>query len=201
MALPDTVRVKLSSEAAEYIALTPVLAQEMPLRDLVEHMLGVTGKDEARVHELLLRGTLVSGASRFRWAGWNADPGSIRSLLATFPDPDPGRRFSREQCIRAILHGGRQPVEISREAGQRRAFFKRTSFWDSLMEIVASAQPRYSDYSYKERADLYQAGFSLPAATRIRQAARALKYSSLQEKIRLSALTSAELYVERHPTT
>ena len=56
------------------ISITPVVVREMPLRELVEYMLGVTGKDEARIRELLLRGTLVSGASRFRWAGWEADP-------------------------------------------------------------------------------------------------------------------------------
>ena len=62
MSLPETVRVKLSSEAADYVSLTPVVVQELPLRELVEHMLGITGKDEARVRDLLLRGTLVSGA-------------------------------------------------------------------------------------------------------------------------------------------
>src|SRR5450756_1325760 len=72
MALPPTVRVKLSSEAAESISITPVVVQEMPVRELVEYMLGVTGKDEARIRELLLRGSLVSGASRFRWTGWDA---------------------------------------------------------------------------------------------------------------------------------
>ena len=73
MALPPTVRVKLSSEAAESISITPVVVQEMPVRELVEYMLGVTGKDEARIRELLLRGSLVSGASRFRWTGWDVD--------------------------------------------------------------------------------------------------------------------------------
>ena len=48
MALPDRIRVKLSSEAAEGISITPVVAREMPLRELVEYMLGVTGKDAAR---------------------------------------------------------------------------------------------------------------------------------------------------------
>ena len=93
MPLPETIRVKLSSEAADYVSLTPVVVQEIPLRDLVEHMLGVTGKDEARVRDLLLRGTLVSGASRFRWTGWEADIESVRVLLAAFPDPDPARAF------------------------------------------------------------------------------------------------------------
>jgi len=64
MALPPIVRVKLSSEAAESISITPVVVREMPVRELVEYMLGVTGKDEARIRELLLRGSLVSGASR-----------------------------------------------------------------------------------------------------------------------------------------
>src|ERR1043166_6844350 len=120
MALPDRVRVKLSSEAAESISLTPVVAREMPLRELVEYMLGVTGKDEARVRELLLRGTLVSGASRFRWVGWDADPQALRELFATFPDPDPARPFTPPRCLRAILRGGRQPIEIPREAGLRK---------------------------------------------------------------------------------
>ena len=75
MPLLDTIRVKLSSEAAEYVSITPVVVQEMPVRDLVEHMLGITGKDEARVRDLLLRGTLVSGASRFRWTGWSMPSG------------------------------------------------------------------------------------------------------------------------------
>ena len=96
MPLPSSVRVKLSSEVAESISITPVVVRDIPVRELIEHMIGITGKDEARVHELLLRGTLVSGASRFRWAGWDADPEAIRETLASFPDPDPGRRFAAE---------------------------------------------------------------------------------------------------------
>src|SRR5689334_14193150 len=106
MALPDRVRVKLSSEAAESISITPVVAREMPLAELVEYMLGVTGKDEGRIRELLLRGTLVSGASRFRWVGWEAEPQELRDLLTMFPDPEPERPFAAERCVRAILRGG-----------------------------------------------------------------------------------------------
>src|SRR5438128_12430511 len=105
MPLPDSVRVKLSSEAAESISITPVVIRDIPMRELIEHMLGITGKDGPRLHELLLRGTLVAGASRFRWTGWDADSDAIRSLLATFPDPDPGRPFSAERCVRAALRG------------------------------------------------------------------------------------------------
>ena len=85
MPLPETVRVKLSSEAAGYVSITPVVVREMSTRELVEHMIAITGKNEARVRDLLLRGTLVSGASRFRWTGWEADAQEVVSLLATFP--------------------------------------------------------------------------------------------------------------------
>src|SRR5215831_7373513 len=103
MELPQTIRVKLSSEAAESIALTPVVVQEMAVRDLIAHVLGVTGKDEARIRDLLLRGTLVSGASRFRWAGWEAEPAGLQELLATFPNPEPSRPFTADACVRVIL--------------------------------------------------------------------------------------------------
>src|SRR5579871_3295257 len=147
MALPQTVRVKLSSEAAEAISLTPVVVQEMPVRELVEHMLGVTGKDHARIRELLLRGTLVSGASRFRWAGWEAETDGLRELLATFPDPDPTSVFAPAYCMRVVLRGGRQAIDITCEAGSRKGFFQRKTFWDVLMTVVAAAAPVYSGYS------------------------------------------------------
>ena len=43
MPLPQTVRVKLSSEAAEAISLTPVVVQDLPTIELIEHILGITG--------------------------------------------------------------------------------------------------------------------------------------------------------------
>src|SRR6185436_12452080 len=133
MALPDTVRVKLSSEAAESITLTPVVLQELPIRELIEHILGIAGKDESRIREILLRGTLVSGASRFRWAGWEADAASLQEALAQFPDPDPSTAFAAERCIRATLRGGRQAIEIPREAAERKPLFQRSTFWALLM--------------------------------------------------------------------
>src|SRR5262249_5318842 len=112
MALPQTIRVKLSSEVAESISITRVVVQELPMRELIEHILGVVGKDESRIREILLRGTLVSGASRFRWPGWEADAESLRESLAAFPDADPSLPFAAARCIRATLRGGRQTIEI-----------------------------------------------------------------------------------------
>ncbi|HLN03246.1 MAG TPA: hypothetical protein VK335_28400 [Bryobacteraceae bacterium] len=201
MPLPETIRVKLSSEAADYVSLTPVVVQEMPLRDLVEHMLGVTGKDEARVRDLLFRGTLVSGASRFRWTGWEADIESVRVLLAAFPNPDPARPFVASQCIRVVLRGPRQPITIPREAGMRRGvvsrLLRRQSFWDHLMSIAASGASHYGGYSYRDRADVYHLPLPAPDLKRIREAARLVAYTALQAQIRQSPIESAELYVAR----
>jgi hypothetical protein len=197
MSLPDRIRVKLSSEVAESIAITPVVVSDIPVRELIEHMLGVTGKDEVRLHELLLRGTLVSGASRFRWTGWDADRDAIRDVLATFPDPDPQRRFTPQLCLRATLRGPGRRIEIPREIGQRKPLFRRSSFWETLMEVAGAAETRYLDYSYRERADCYSAPVSLAALERLRASAPLLKYVTLQQQILRTALETVDLLVKR----
>ena len=202
MSLPATVRVKLSSEAAEGISITRVVVQDLPLRDLVEHMLGITGKNEGRVRELLLRGTLVSGASRFRWTGWEAELDGLRELLATFPGDDPARRFASGRCVRAVLRGGRQAIHIPREAGARKPpllkkWLRKASFWDVLMELAATGEIRYLHYSYKDRADCYRFDMPLAATEKLRAAGEVVKYTSLREQIRSAGFVWAELYVER----
>jgi len=197
MALPQTVKVKLSSEVAEAISITPVVVQEIPVRELIEHMLGVTGKDEPRIRGLLARGTLVSGASRFRWTGWEADEQSVRELLATFPDPDPGRHFAAEHCVRAILRGGRQAIEVPREAPARRLLFKRGTFWELLMEVAASARHDYSGYSYRDRADRFVCALGVAETERLRSSSGMVRYSTLREQIAAAAFSELELYVER----
>ena len=197
MALPQTIRVKLSSETAEAISLTPVVAQDLPVRELIEHMLGITGKDEPRIRELLRRGTLVSGASRFRWLGWEADLEGLRQILATFPDPDPARRFEAGRCVRAILRGGRQLLEIPREVGARKGLFQRASFWQLLMEVAGAGGTTYGGYSYKDRADRYWRELTAAEAERIRGASDAVRFSALREQIRSAAFTQVELYATR----
>lgn len=197
MALPQTIRVKLSSEAAESISLTPVVVQELAIRELVEHMLGVAGKDEPRIRELLLRGTLVTGSSRFRWAGWEADLDALRELLATFPDPDPSLPFAVERCRRVVLRGGRQPIEISREAGERKSLFQRTTFWDQLMGVISSGDASYAGYSYRDRSDRYTRELAHAEAAAIRAIGESVKYSTLRDQIRVIGFASAEMFVSR----
>jgi hypothetical protein len=197
MALPQTIRVKLSSEAAEAISLSPVVAQDFAVRELIEHMLGITGKDEARISELLRRGTLVSGASRFRWAGWEAEIEGLREVLATFPDPDPARPFVAERCVRAILRGGRQMLEIPREVGARKGLFRRASFWQLLMEVAGAGRAAYGGYSYKDRADRYWRELTVAETERIRAASDAVRFSTLRGQIRAVGFTQVELYTAR----
>src|ERR1017187_366134 len=194
MALPQTIRVKLSSEAAESISLTPVVVQELAVRDLIEHMLGITGKDEARIRELLKRGTLVSGASRFRWVGLDADAEGVRAVLQTFPDADPSRNVAGSGCVRAILRGGRQALEIPREVGARKGLFQRASFWDLLMEVVGVLDATYGGYSYKDRADRFWRELTVAQAERIRAGSDAVRFSTLREQVRREAFTQVEMY-------
>jgi hypothetical protein len=197
MPLPSTVRVKLSSEAAEAISLTPVVVQELPMRELIEHVLGLSGKDEARICDILLRGTLVSGASRFRWAGWEVDAPALRDLLATFPDPDAGAHFAAGRCIRAALRGGRLTIEIPRQAGEHKGMFQRSSFWDVLMEVAAAAAAEYHGYSYRDRADRFMRQLSRAEADRLREASFRVKYSTLRDQIATLGFTHLEMYVTR----
>jgi len=197
MALPEKIRVKLNSEEAAFVSITPVVVRDMPLRDLVELMLGVTGKDVSRIHELLLRGTLVSGASRFRWNGWDADRENLEAMLATFPDPDPGRAFSAEHCIRVVLCGPGLRLDLAREAAAKRRFLRKENFWDILVKSALHEPLDYLKYSYKDRADLYRLNVSLPLAARIRASAGLLTYSSMAATLRKAALETLTFFVER----
>jgi hypothetical protein len=189
--------VKLSSEAAEAISLTRVVVQEMPFRELLEQILVLTGKDRERIRELLRRGTLVIGASRFRWDGWSVEDGELESVLRSFPDPEPLRSFDARACVRAVLRDRRGPIEITREAASRRGWLRRESFWDRLMQAVAAAPKVYRQYSYRDRADVYEVSLQSDAAGRLRQASPLLRFSTLRDQIRRADMSAAELFVER----
>lgn len=193
MALPEIIRVKLSSEAAEAIAMTPVVVQDLPVRELLEHALAIAGKDVARIAEILSRGALVSGGSRFRWQALKAELEELRELLSTFPDPDPARPFSAERCIRAVLRGGIRPIEATREGvGTAR----RGDFWEALMAAAGSG-PTYAGYSYRERADRFVRELDAVQIAALRAASSAVRFSTLREQIRTVAFTSVEFYVLR----
>lgn len=193
----DPVTVKISSEAAGYLSLSQVVVQQMPLFELVEVILGVTGKNRERVCEVLRRGVLVAGASRFRWQGWDADPESTRRLLDNFPDSEPSRKFRADCCLRAVLGGARSSIEILRETGQERALLRRRSYWDALMDLARAVGPRYVEYSHQAKSDCYRIQLSEENAALLRDAARRLRYSALKARLAASSVEWVDLYTTR----
>ena len=195
MSLPQTVRVKISSENVESIGLTPVVSQDMKTEDLVTYMLAVTGKDAARVKEILGRGSLVSGASRFRWTGFDVLESELRLWLTRFPDADPSIPFDPEGCTLMTIHVGRKQLPIERAAGEKRRLFHRRSFWGEVLAIVS--MPEYTGYSYRDRADQYRWHPAAADQPRLHEAAKLLTFSSYEAQIRGGVVTAIDLYVPR----
>lgn len=193
--MPERVMVKLSSEAAGYVSMTPVLGQEMGLVELVEQVVGVVGREGARVREVLKRGSVVSGATRFRWAGLEAEVEEVEKVLARVPGPEPGRAFRAENCVKAELVGDRRRVEVSREAGQRRRLFRRRSYWEVLMELGARAE--YGGYEYRERADKYFIRIDIPIEVIVRKECVLLSYSALARQVEAGQFARIEYTVRR----
>ena len=197
MPLPPEVRVKISSEFAGAIAMTEVAVKVIPIRDLVEQMLGVTGKDAGRVLDILRRGTLVAGESRLRWQGIEAGAADLAAVLATFPDPDPSRPFHPQACFHVQFIRGTEKLDLPRTVAARRRFLRRRSFWDVLMQCVAPSSAEYVGYSYKLRCDHYRLTFAADERSEVVKAASLLPLRKLGEQIRALAPDRLDLFVTR----
>lgn len=198
MALPETIQVRISSEAAGAITMTPVVNQTIPLRELVWIILACSGKDCERVREMLLRGAVVQGASRFRWASLAADSGDLATLLRGYPDPDASRAFSAERCLGARLRAGAQSIELPRRIAAERRLLKRRSFWDELIAAAERNVPEYVDYSYSLRADEYRLRPTPAGLTALRESASLLRYSGLAAQVQSAPVDWIE-YSVRFP--
>lgn len=169
----------------------------MPLRELIEQMLDLTGKNTARLRELLLGGALVRGSSRYRWERLEAAPEELARLLDSFPDADPSRPFAPERCTGVVLRGPSLAAALSRDALGRRRLLRRRSFWDALLEAAREGGLEYAGYCYRERADRYLLKLSHPAALRLREHASLLRYSALERRIQCATLRSVEFFAAR----
>lgn len=195
MSLPPTVRVKISSEHVESIGLSPVVSRDLPLEELVLYMLAITGKDATRVREILTRGSLVSGASRFRWPGFDVAEAEIAAFLNRFPESDPSIPFHASRCFQMVVHIASKQLAIDRAAGEKRRLFRRRSFWGEVMALID--RPEYAEFSYRENADLYRWRPDAVALARLQEAAGLLAFSSYEAQIRTGAVTIVDLYVKR----
>lgn len=159
MPLPESIPIRYTEEEAGYVTFRPVVRQTFRLNDLLDMVLSVTGKDAARIQQILRSGTVVYHFYRYWWTGFAADEEELRAALAHFPDANPERAFSAADCVRAIFEGsGEKPkplMELDRAMGKQRRLFRRNSFWDSLVEIAGREHPTYQTYSYSHHADLY----------------------------------------------
>lgn len=195
MPLPEKIRVKISSEAAGSIDFTPVVSSEMAVTELLELAASAAGADAARIHHLLTHGSLVSGASRFRWAKIECTLEEVGEAIQALPQPEPGRPCAFERCVRVVLRGPSARIEIDRETGAARRFLRRSSFWDLLMGGLGA--PRYSSYSYKDRADHYTLELDPQARGRMLSAASLLRYPALARQIRAAAIDRIDWIVPR----
>lgn len=195
MALPRTIRVRISSEAAGAIAFTPVVASEMALEELLGLAASAVGADAARVHHLLTHGSLVSGASRFRWERIECTLEEVSEAVRALPQPEPERRCAFERCTRVVLIGPHTRIEIEKRAGAARRLFQRSSFWDALMGGLG--EPCYAGYSYRERADRYAVELDGGARERVVAAAGLLRYRALERQIRAGRIERVEWIVPR----
>jgi hypothetical protein len=158
--LPETIAIRYTEEEAGYVSVRPVVKQTFRLRDLADMVVSVTGKDPARVQQILRSGTLVYHSFRYWWPGFDATPDELVSLLAQFPDDDPSRTFRVEDCTAALVDGSGGPgppaLELTREQAGRKRLFHSRSLWDSLMGVAEGGPLRYEGYCYARRADLYR---------------------------------------------
>lgn len=192
MPLPATIRVKYTEEEAEYVSMRPLVSQEFRAAELVDMVLTVTGKDLARIQQILRSGTVVFHSYRYWWQGFEADSTALVEILSGYPDPDPTRPFRPEECTEIFLESSGTPpshsIRIRREDARRRRLFRVRSFWDCLLTLAREAQPAYRDYSYTLRGDLYSS--SLTPAQIGRVAGDARSYAPRALGVQLASLRS-----------
>jgi hypothetical protein len=160
MALPETIPIRYTEEEAEYLSVRPVVRQTFRQEELLDMILRVTGKDVARVQQILRAGSVVYHAYRYWWNAIEVDETELRAALGRYPDADPARAFRAADCAAVLLESsgapGRHPIEISRQEGSQKKLFRRRSFWDALMTLAAEAPLDYEGYSYERCADLFR---------------------------------------------
>jgi hypothetical protein len=199
MALAPSIQVRISSEAAESVSLTPVVVRDMPIDELLQHLAAAVSSDPERIRGLLKRGSLVSGASRFRWQPFDPPLDDLAQALASLPKSDPSRPFDPSRAVRVVLVAGVRRWELTRAAASARSplwrLLARPCFWNRLLAILPP--PGYVAYLHKDRADLYRAPVNDSLRPAIHDAAALLPYPAMRAQLRAAAITAVEWLVER----
>jgi hypothetical protein len=184
--LPETIAVKYTEEEAEYLSMRPLVRQTFRSPELVDMIVQVAGKDSTRVQQILRAGTVVFHSFRYWWPPFDPDPAALAEILAKYPDADPARPFRAADCAELILDSSGSPprhsLSITKDSVARatnplqkiaRALRNKPSFWQALMNFAEEARPRYREYSYTRRADLYSIALTAQQLAHLaREAAR-----------------------------
>ncbi|MGB6197931.1 MAG: hypothetical protein WBF35_00130, partial [Candidatus Acidiferrales bacterium] len=188
---PENIPVRYSEEEAGYVSFRPVVRQTFSFHELLDMILSVTGKDIARVRQILRAGTVAFRSYRYWWTGFEPEDADLRAALAVFPDADPGRAFSANVCTLVILESGgvaaREIAEIDREAASARRWLQRGTVWQFLLEAASRLTPDYEGYSYARRADVYGRGLEPPEAAALAAQAERLAPRALRQSVRMLA--------------
>jgi hypothetical protein len=171
--LPETIPVRFTEEEAEYVSIRPVRRQIFKLRELVDMILSVTGRDLPRVQQILRTGTIVFHFYRYWWQGFETDTAELSAVLAEFPPDDPSRAFSADACVTIVLESSvktRQSIDVKKSEADHKSLFASRSFWDCLLGLAAPPQEiKYGGYSFARRADLYRVELSAEQAASLQR--------------------------------
>ena len=186
MPLPETIAVKYTEEEAEYLSMRPLVRQTFRAPELVDMIVQVSGKDPARVQQILRAGTVVFHSFRYWWQGFDPDPAALAEILATIPTPIPRPPLPRRRLHRSNpgiqrlapapfpAHHQRIRRKIRPAAKNHPRPAPPTQLLANPHEFrrtQAQPRPRYREYSYTRRADLYSIALTPAQIARLTQEA------------------------------
>jgi hypothetical protein len=196
---PEFIPIRYTEEEAGYVTVRPVVRQTFRFNDLLDMVLGVTGKQPDRIRQILRSGSVSFRSYRYTWDGFEITEQELNAPLARFPDADPSRAFPPHACTAALLEtGGARPghiMELTRSNASRKRLFRGSSFWDVLMETAARNALGYEGYSYLRRGDLYRLDVADELLASLAQAAGALAPRDLRRDLRALDRASRIVFV------
>jgi hypothetical protein len=168
---PASIPVKYSEDDAQFISIRPLVRQTFSPAELVDMIVSVTGKDAARVRQILRSGTIVFNSFRYWWDAIDVDAVEILKALANYPDSNPSRPFRAEDCTEVILESvgtpPRHSLRLRRADASRKRLFRMRSLWDAVIDLTTQRTPSYREYSYAYRGDLYALPLDPTAVTQL----------------------------------
>ncbi len=174
------------------MSIRPVMRMGLRPEQLLELILGVTGKNPERVEQILRSGSVAAGGFRYWWEAVEIGAGELEPRLAAFPDADPARAFEAARCTLVVAEPAgslKALAEFAAAAASRRKAFRRRSFWDALLAVAKEQAPTYRSYSYARRGDLY--ALELPEDRRELLAEEARQFGVGDVKTQAAALRGA----------